>query len=126
MVDFQAESTKLRVINGYIGSVILNASGESIFVDKADVDMELDISFTASVYNNAFMSINESSLDIGFNGTRTLESVTKDGYTFLLRSVSTENFDVTIFLILKDNANLGLAKILLEKLSLTIEENFED
>jgi len=117
MVDFDQAMKKLRSVNGYLGSAILNFSGETLFMD--DENTSVDIAYSASIFNDAFRMISESSLDVGFAEASLVESRTEDGHVFLINSSSHatgDNFSkLTTFAIFRDDGNVALGKMIMEK-----------
>ena len=63
MLEFDKEMKKLRSVNGYLGSAVLNFSGETLYMDEENTNV--DIAYSASMFNDAFRMISESSLDVG-------------------------------------------------------------
>jgi len=128
MIDFTQQMKKLGSVNGYLGSAILNFSGETLYLDEDNTSA--DIAYSASVFNDAFRMISDSSLDVGFTEATLVETRTEDGHVFLVNSSgsgSGDNFSkVTIFTIIRDDGNVALAKMIMERtvqnISKTIKE----
>jgi len=63
--------------------------------------------------------VSESSLDVGFTETSLIEARTEDGHVFLVNSSgssSQDNFSkVIIFTIFRNDGNVALAKMIMEK-----------
>lgn len=117
VIDFERSMKKLRSVNGYLGSAVLNYSGETLYMDEENTSV--DIAYSASIFNDAFRMISESSLDIGFSGTSLVEARTEDGHVFLVNSSgsgSADNFSrLTSFAIFRDDGNVALGKMIMEK-----------
>ena len=117
MINFDEKMKKLRSVNGYLGSAILNYSGETLYIDEENTGT--DIGYAAAIFNDSFRSINEASLDIGFSDISSLETKTEDGHVFLMKSAGTtsnENFaKIDLFCILRDDGNIALAKMIMDK-----------
>ncbi len=117
MVDFDQSMKKLRSVNGYLGSAVLNFSGETLFMDEENTSV--DIAYSASIFNDAFRMISESSLDVGFAEASLIETRTEDGHVFLVNSsgsASGDNFSkLTTFAIFRDDGNVALGKMIMEK-----------
>ena len=117
MIEFEQEMKRLRSVNGYIGSAVLNFSGETLYMDEENTSV--DIAYSASVFNDAFRMISESSLDVGFAEASLLESRTEDGHAFLVNSsgnVGGDNFSkLTTFAIFRDDGNVALGKMIMER-----------
>ncbi len=117
MIDFTQQMKKLNSVNGYLGSAILNFSGETLYMNEENTSV--DIAYSASIFNDAFRMISESSLDVGFSEVGLVESRTEDGHVFLINSSgssSADNFSkITIFAIFRDDGNVALAKMIMEK-----------
>jgi len=116
MVEFDKEMKKLRSVNGYLGSAVLNFSGETLFMDEENTNV--DIAYSASMFNDAFRMITESSLDVGFADASLVETRTEDGHVFLINSSGNtgDNFSrLTTFAIFRDDGNVALAKMIMEK-----------
>lgn len=117
MIDFKEQMKKLTAVNGYLGSAVLNFSGETLFIDEENTNT--DIAYSASIFNDAFRMTSESSLDVGFAETSLVEARTEDGHVFLVNSSgssSSDNFSkLTIFTIFRDDGNVALAKMIMER-----------
>ena len=117
MIDFNDKMAKLKNVNGYLGSAVLNYSGETLYIDEENTGT--DIGFASAIFNDAFRSVNEASLDIGFSDISSFETKTEDGHVFLMKSTRTateENFaKIDIFCIFRDDGNIALAKMIIEK-----------
>ena len=117
MIEFEQSMKKLRSVNGYLGSAVLNFSGETLYIDEENTSV--DIAYSASIFNDAFRMISESSLDVGFAEASLVESHTEDGHVFLINSSgssSGDNFSrLTTFSIFRDDGNVALGKMIMEK-----------
>ena len=120
MLDFTEQMKKLKGVKGYLGSAILNKGGETLYLDEEGTNS--DIVYSASVFNDAFMEISESSLDIGFSATNMLEARTTDGHVFLIKSIEADEITghLTFFSIFKDNGNVPLAKMVIDRSAVRI------
>ncbi len=96
----------IQNIKGYIGSAVLNRTGEIIHIDE---DKRIDIAFSSSLFNDTFRVLNEASLDIGLTNLVHLETETDKGMVFLLYA----NQEQTIFTIFDAEGNISLAKMIL-------------
>jgi len=74
------------------------------------------------IEHDAFMEISESSLDIGFSATNMLEARTTDGHVFLIKSIEADEItgNLTFFSIFKDNGNVPLAKMVIDRSAVRI------
>lgn len=117
MIEFDQAMKKLRTVNGYLGSAVLNFSGETLYMDEENTSV--DIAYSASIFNDAFRMISESSLDVGFADASLMEARTEDGHVFLVNSsgnLSKDNFSkLTTFAIFRDDGNVALGKMIMEK-----------
>ena len=124
MIDFNARMEKLHKVNGYLGSAILNYSGETLYIDEENTGA--DIGYAAAIFNDSFRQINEASLDVGFSDIASFETKTEDGHVFLMKSAGThaeENYSkVDIFCIFRDDGNIALAKMIMDKSSQVISQ----
>ncbi len=122
MIDFDAKMKKLRSVNGYLGSAILNYSGETLYVDEENTGA--DIAYASAIFNDSFRQINEASLDVGFSDVSSFETKTEDGHVFLMKSagsMSENNYaKIDIFCIFRDDGNIALAKMIIDKSSQVI------
>jgi hypothetical protein len=120
MLDFTEQMKKLKGVKGYLGSAILNKSGETLYLDEEGTNS--DIIYSASVFNDAFLEISESSLDIGFSATNMLEARTTDGHVFLIKSIEADEVTghLIFFSIFKDNGNVPLAKMVIDRSAVKI------
>jgi len=128
MIDFEQYMKRLRSVNGYLGSAILNFSGETLYMDAENTGV--DIAYSASIFNDAFRMISESSLDIGFAEASFVETRTYDGHVFLINSAGEQNGDnfskINLFAIFRDDGNVALAKMIIEKTSSGISKEMMD
>ena len=116
MIEFDKTMKKLRSVNGYLGSAVLNFSGETLYMDEENTSV--DIAYSASIFNDAFRTISESSLDVGFAEASLVEARTEDGHVFLVNSSGDtgDNFSkLTTFAIFRDDGNVALGKMIMEK-----------
>jgi len=122
MIDFDDSMKKLRSVNGYLGSAVLNYSGETLYIDNDKTGT--DIAYSASIFNDAYRMVSESSLDVGFSEASSIEAKTLDGHVFLINSAgefSTENnTKMNVFAIFRDDGNGALAKMIMDKASKSI------
>ncbi|SFV60465.1 hypothetical protein MNB_SV-9-783 [hydrothermal vent metagenome] len=128
MIDFEEHTKKLRSVNGYLGSAILNFAGETLYLDEDNTG--IDIAYSASIFNDAFRMVSESSLDIGFAEASFVETKTYDGHVFLINSSGYENSEqfsrINIFSIFTDDGNVALAKMIIDRISKNISEDMKD
>ena len=124
MIDFDKPMKRLRAVNGYLGSAVLNYAGETLYIDNENTGT--DIPYSASIFNDAYRMISESSLDVGFSEASSIEAKTLDGHVFLINSAgnfSSNNFSkINVFAIFRDDGNIALAKMIMDKASKTISE----
>ncbi len=124
MIDFDKSMKRLRAVNGYLGSAVLNYSGETLYVDNDNTGT--DIPFSASIFNDAYRMVSESSLDVGFSEASSIEAKTHDGHVFLINSAgnfSQDNFSkINVFSIFRDDGNVALAKMIMDKASKSMSE----
>lgn len=124
MIDFKESMKRLRAVNGYLGSAVLNYSGETLYFDNDNTGT--DIPFSASIFNDAYRMVSESSLDVGFSEAASLEAKTHDGHVFLINSAgnfSQDNFaKINVFAIFRDDGNVALAKMIMDKASKNMSE----
>ncbi|OQX50403.1 MAG: hypothetical protein B5M46_00515 [Epsilonproteobacteria bacterium 4484_20] len=124
MVDFDKSMKRLRAVNGYLGSAVLNYSGETLYVDNDNTGT--DIPYSASIFNDAYRMVSESSLDVGFSEASSIEAKTLDGHVFLINSagvLSQDNFSkINVFAIFRDDGNVALAKMIMDKASKAMSE----
>ena len=119
MIDFDKSMKRLRAVNGYLGSAVLNYSGETLFLDNDNTGT--DIAYSASIFNDAYRMVSESSLDVGFSEASSIEAKTLDGHVFLINSAGTTSKDnftkLNVFSIFRDDGNVALAKMIMDKAS---------
>ncbi len=97
---------EIQGINGYIGSTILNNTGEIVYIDE---DKTIDLAFSSSLFNDTFRALTEASLDVGLTDLIHLEVQTEKGEIFLIYA----NQKHTIFAIFDVKGNVSLAKMIL-------------
>lgn len=119
MINFEQSVKKLQSVSGYLGSAVLNFAGETLYLDAEK--SSIDIAYSASIINDAFRMISESSLDIGFSDASFVETKTHDGHVFLINSAGDRAGDsfskLNVFAIFRDDGNVALAKMIIEKSS---------
>ena len=119
MIDFEKSMKKLRSVNGYLGSAVLNFAGETLYMD--DENTGVDIAYSASIFNDAFRSVSEASLDVGFSDAAFVETKTHDGHVFLINAAGDMNGDnfskLNIFAIFRDDGNVALGKMVIDRTS---------
>ena len=124
MVDFNEVMKRLRAVNGYLGSAVLNYSGETLYVDNENTGT--DIPYSASIFNDAYRMVSESSLDVGFSEASAIEARTMDGHVFLINSAGAQHEDnfakINVFAIFRDDGNVALAKMIMEKAAKKISD----
>ncbi len=126
MIDFTDAMKKLKGVKGYLGSAILNSEGETLYLD--DEGTNSDIVYAASVFNDAFAEMTESSLDIGFSPANMLETRTTDGHVFLMKSIEGESSDnqIIFFSIFQSTGNIPLAKMVIDRSATKVLQIIED
>jgi len=102
---------KLREIDGYIASAILDASGEIIFKDqgnlvKGDVDREL------ITLNALFNKSKEVSKSLNLGSVSTMNFEAENAIALMFCSGEDKRVHIHLVLILEKNANIGLAKLI--------------
>ena len=124
MLDFNDAMKRLRSVNGYLGSAVLNYSGETLYIDNENTGT--DIAYSASIFNDAYRMVSESSLDVGFSEASSIEAKTLDGHVFLINSVGMLSEDsfakINVFAIFRDDGNVALAKMIMDKAAKKISE----
>lgn len=117
MIDFANAMKRLRAVNGYLGSAVLNYTGETLYFDNDNTGT--DIPYSASIFNDAYRMVSESSLDVGFSEASSLEAKTLDGHVFLINSAGEHSSDsftkINVFAIFRDDGNVALAKMIMDK-----------
>jgi len=124
VIDFDKHMQKLRSVNGYLGSAVLNYSGETLYIDEENTGA--DIAYASAIFNDSFRQINEASLDVGFSDVASFETKTEDGHVFLMKSAGTHSQElhtkIDIFCIFRDDGNIALAKMVIDKASKVISQ----
>jgi len=115
MLDFNEQMKKLKSVKGYLGAAILNREGETLYLDEEGTNS--DIAYSASIFNDAFLEIGESAIDIGFSVANMLEARTIDGHVFLVKSIGEEDSAnrLTVFSIFESGGNVPLAKMVIDR-----------
>ncbi|HIP61493.1 MAG TPA: hypothetical protein EYG98_02955 [Sulfurovum sp.] len=128
MIEFEQSMKKLRSVSGYLGSAVLNYAGETLYMDAENTGV--DIAYSASIFNDAFRSISEASLDVGFSDASFVETKTHDGHVFLINSAgdqSGDNFSrLNVFAIFRDDGNVALGKMIIERTSQKMSKEMLD
>lgn len=127
MIDFDSSMKKLKSVSGYLGSAVLNFAGETLYLDEENTGV--DIAYSASIFNDAFRAISEASLDVGFADASFVETKTHDGHVFLINAAGDsmgDNFSkLNVFSIFRDDGNIGLAKMVIERTSQKMSEEIK-
>lgn len=128
MINFDTSMKKLKSVSGYLGSAVLNFSGETLFIDEENTSV--DIAYSASIFNDAFRMISESSLDVGFAEASLVESRTEDGHVFLVNSSVNSTGDsfskLMVFAIFRDDGNVALGKMIMSKIVNTMSQEIDN
>ena len=124
MINFEEKMQRLTKVNGYLGSAILNYTGETLYVENSHTGT--DIAYAATIFNDTFRTINETSLDIGFSEASSVETRTQDGHVFLVKSAGEQHGNeyakIDIFCIFRDDGNIALAKMIIDKTAKQISD----
>jgi len=128
MIDFAKKMEKLRSVHGYLGSAVLNYSGETLYIENESTGT--DIGYSSAIFNDSFRMISESSLDVGFSEASSIEAKTQDGHVFLMKSAGEHGKDdfskINIFCIFRDDGNIALAKMIIDKSSKSMAEELSN
>lgn len=124
MIDFKKSMKKLCSVYGYLGSAVLNYTGETLYLENDNTST--DMGYSAAIFNDSFRMISEASLDVGFSEASSMEAKTQDGHVFLMRSAGEYGKDkyskINIFCIFRDDGNIALAKMVIDKLAQNISD----
>jgi len=124
MINFEEKMSRLEKVNGYLGAAILNYTGETLYVENENTGT--DIAYAATIFNDTFRTISETSLDIGFSEASSVETKTQDGHVFLGKSAGEHNGNefakINLFCIFRDDGNIALAKMVIDKAAKTISD----
>jgi len=124
MINFDEKMKRLQKVNGYLGAAILNYTGETLYVENENTGT--DIAYAATIFNDTFRTISETSLDIGFSEASSVETKTQDGHVFLVKSAGEHNGNefakIDLFCIFRDDGNIALAKMVIDKAAKTISD----
>lgn len=116
-MNFKKSMKKVRAVDGYLGSAVMNYAGELLYLDQKRTG--IDVEYAASLFNNAFRKVSKLPLDIGLSDGSSFEARTFDGHIFLVNSTGEQYEDkfskLNMFAIFRDDGNIGLAKIAMEK-----------
>jgi len=119
MINFKKSMKKLRSVDGYLGSAVMNFTGEILYRDQKKTG--IDVEYSAGLFNNALRKISKLSLDVGLSDASLVETRTFDGHIFLITSTGDQygdNFStLNVFAIFRDDGNVGLAKMIIDKTS---------
>lgn len=124
MINFNEKMSRLQQVNGYLGAAVLNYTGETLYAENEHTGT--DIAYAATIFNDTFRTISETSLDIGFAEATSVETKTQDGHVFLVNSAGAHNGNefakINVFCIFRDDGNIALAKMILDKASKAISD----
>jgi len=124
MINFEEKMQRLTKVHGYLGAAVLNYTGETLYIENSHTGT--DIAYAATIFNDAFRTISETSLDIGFSEASSVETRTQDGHIFLVQSAGEQYGNkfakIDIFCIFRDDGNIALAKMIIEKTAKVISE----
>jgi len=124
MIDFDEKMKRLTQVNGYLGSAVLNYTGETLYVENAHTGT--DIAYAATIFNDTFRTVSETSLDVGFAEAASVETRTQDGHVFLVKSAGehhgNEFAKIDLFCLFRDDGNIALAKMVIDKTAKTISD----
>ena len=124
MINFEEAMKRLTKVNGYLGAAVLNYTGETLYVENEHTGT--DIAYAATIFNDTFRTISETSLDIGFAEAASVETKTQDGHVMLVKSAGehhgNEFAKIDIFCIFRDDGNIALAKMVVDKIARQISD----
>jgi hypothetical protein len=124
MINFDEKMKRLTKVNGYLGAAILNYTGETLYIENEHTGT--DIAYAATIFNDTFRTISETALDIGFAEASSVETKTQDGHVMLVKSAGehhgNEFAKIDIFCILRDDGNIALAKMIIDKTAKEISD----
>lgn len=128
MIDFAKKMEKLSSVHGYLGAAVLNYAGETLYIENENTGT--DIGYSSAIFNDSFRMISESSLDVGFSEASSIEAKTQDGHVFLMKSAGEYGKDdfskINIFCIFRDDGNIALAKMIIDKSSKIMAEELSN
>jgi len=128
MINFEKHMEKLSKVHGYLGAAVLNYTGETLYIENDNTGT--DIGFSSAIFNDSFRMISESSLDVGFSEAASIEAKTQDGHVFLMKSAGEHGKDeyskINIFCIFRDDGNIALAKMIIDKSSKNMAEELSN
>jgi len=128
MINFEKHMEKLSKVHGYLGAAVLNYTGETLYIENDNTGT--DIGFSSAIFNDSFRMISESSLDVGFSEASSIEAKTQDGHVFLMKSAGEHGKDeyskINIFCIFRDDGNIALAKMIMDKSSKNMAEELSN
>ena len=128
MINFEKHMEKLSKVHGYLGAAVLNYTGETLYIENDNTGT--DIGFSSAIFNDSFRMISESSLDVGFSEASSIEAKTQDGHVFLMKSAGEHGKDeyskINIFCIFRDDGNIALAKMIMDKSSKSMAEKLSN
>ena len=128
MINFNKSMKKLRSVDGYLGSAVINYMGETLYIDHKRTGV--DVEYSASLFNDALRKISKSTLDVGLSDAAFVETRTFDGHVFLISSAGDQyedNFSkLNVFAIFRDDGNVGLAKMIIDKTSQRISKKMAE
>jgi len=124
VINFDEKMKRLTQVNGYLGAAVLNYTGETLYVENEHTGT--DIAYAATIFNDTFRTISETALDIGFAEASSVETKTLDGHVMLVKSAGAHHGNefakIDIFCIFRDDGNIALAKMVVDKIARTISD----
>ncbi len=119
MINFKKSMKKLRSVDGYLGSAVLNFRGEALYLDQKKTG--IDVEYSAGLFSNALRKTSKLAQDMGMSNASLVETRTFDGHIFLINCAGSQYDDkflkLNVFAIFRDDGNIGLAKMVMEKTS---------
>jgi len=127
VIDFKKRIERLTKAKGYVGSAILNSDGEILYIE--DSHTGTDVAYATTMLYDTLNSLNDISVELGFAETCFLETKTEDGHIFLIETTSSscenESSKVAVCCIFRDDGNITLAKMLINRIAKNIAEELD-
>ncbi len=102
----------LSKVNGYMGAVVSDYTGEILVQDGTKVKGIEELSMH---FNESFRDIHDTTEKVGVGMTKTMEVVADAGTIIMTCSGKNQRVHLHAFVVLEKGASVGLAKMTLEK-----------
>ena len=111
-----------KQLKGYLGAGVFSMDGKMLggITEVSGINFEI----AGARIHDAFVFMNNNTKESGFGKVEMLQAKTERG-TILCRYLQEEDISFYTILVVQRDANLGMARLMLERVSNTLKEEFK-